>query len=136
MKFDYTLKIWRSQTPDGEAWQSIDYRFPGRKLKGGADSFATSDNAAIAAASGTWAYLQYPASLSPITAEEYGIDEQLEQLAQAMQGQICCGELWRHKRLGLGMPPKRIRGFVSYAAETRGSKWAELDATVMLKAIS
>ena len=136
VKFKYTLKIWLAPSPDGEAWSNLDYEFPGRKLRGGGDSLATSDNAAIRAASGSWAYLQYPASSSKITAQEYGLNEQLEELAAEMSEIVCCAELWRHKKLNLGMPPKKIRGFVSFSDQTRGGKWAELDATTMLKAIA
>ena len=137
MKFKYTLKIWEGPTPDGEAWQNIDYPpLPGRKIRGGADSIATSDNAAITAASGTWAYLQYPASTSKVTAEEYGINEQLEEIAAAMAGKIYCAEVWRHAYYSQGMPPKRLRGYVSYADTTRRGKWANLDATEMRRRIA
>ena len=135
MQFEYVLKIWLCSAPDGQEWRSISYKFPGQKIRGGVDSFATSDNAAIVAASGSWAYLQYPASANETTAAEYGQNDELECLAQAMQEFTCCGELWRRACFSKGMPPKRIQGFVALDAP-RGGKWNRLDAVEILKKIS
>lgn len=135
-KYKFSLRVFKGATPTDTPAFCLDYELPGRKLKGGIDSLTTADKSAKTKAVGIWAYLQHPGSKSEETAQEYGIDETLEPLAEEIAEQICCAEVWRAAVYSQGLPPCRLAGFVSYADETRGGKWKETDATEFLKRIA